>query len=41
VHLVILVEMLQETIVDGVQVDDKKVTHGLHLKAAGSSSFGR
>jgi hypothetical protein len=24
VHLVVLVEMLQETLVDGVQVDDKK-----------------
>jgi len=29
VHLVVLVEILQETLVDGVQVEDEKVVHGL------------
>jgi hypothetical protein len=27
VHLVVPVEVLQETLVDGVQVDDEKVVH--------------
>jgi hypothetical protein len=31
VHLVILVEILQETLVDGVQVDDRKSFTGFHL----------
>ena len=29
-HLVIIVEVLQELLVDRVQVDDEEVTHGLH-----------
>jgi hypothetical protein len=27
VHLVILVEILQETLADGVQIDDEKAVH--------------